>query len=164
VVALLAVLVRELTLARDREHVVLQLDVHVLLGQPGEISAQHVLVVDLHEIHRGDPPPRAEAAVPVRRRRIEERVEQPVHLRLNRVQLAYRLPPYKCHIFEPPLKISSATKIIKSKSLDVKSITEDLRRERVEAGAPAVRGVPPPEGTPGGRAGRRAAGGAPPEG
>src|SRR5579862_3838968 len=44
VVALLLVLVLGLALAGDRQHVVLKLNVHVAVGQSGEIGAQDVVV------------------------------------------------------------------------------------------------------------------------
>src|SRR5947209_7558927 len=90
-----------LALAGDREDVVLELDVHVLLGQARQVGAEYEVIPGLDEVHRGDPPPQgARIAVP-RRRRLEKRIEQPVHLVLNRAQLAYRLPTNQCHVTPP---------------------------------------------------------------
>src|SRR5436190_20550637 len=55
VVALLAVLVLGLALAGDREDVVLELDVDVLLLHPGQVRAEHEVIVLLHEVHRWHP-------------------------------------------------------------------------------------------------------------
>src|SRR5919199_1524173 len=95
VVALLALLVLGPTLTRDGEHVVLELDGDVVLGQPGKVGAQDEVVIGLDEVHRGHP---AAHAATVARRDVEERVEQPIHLRLERVELARRLPTNQCHV------------------------------------------------------------------
>ena len=55
VVALLGVLVLEVPLAGDRQHVVLELDLDVLLAHAGKVCAQHVAVSVLREVHRRSP-------------------------------------------------------------------------------------------------------------
>src|SRR5215212_3180760 len=75
--ALLLVLVAALT--RDRQHVVVDLDRHVLLAQPGQVGAQDVVVLGLYEVHRRAPALRAASL------RREQRVEQPAHLGAKRV-------------------------------------------------------------------------------
>jgi hypothetical protein len=85
-----------LALAGDGEDVVLDVDVNVVLGEPGKVGLEHELVVGLDEIHRGDPAPRRGAVGAGRG--VEEGVEQPVHVVLQRGQLANRLPADKCHV------------------------------------------------------------------
>ena len=98
VVALVALLVLGLALARDGQDVVLELDVHVALGHAGQVGPQHEVLVGLHDVHGGNPAPDGGLAASVaRRRRVEERVEQPVHLVLHRMELPDRLPANQCH-------------------------------------------------------------------
>src|SRR5437763_181897 len=54
-VALLLLLLLGLALTGDREDVVLDLDVHVLLGEPRKVGLQDEVLVGLDEIHRRDP-------------------------------------------------------------------------------------------------------------
>src|SRR5439155_21648386 len=96
VVALLALLVLGLALTGDREDVVLQLDLDVILAHAGEIGAQDVVVSLLDQVHRGDPAAQR-AAVARAGGRVEESAEQPVHFLLNRLQLAGWLPSDNCH-------------------------------------------------------------------
>ena len=75
---------------------------HVLLGKAGQVGAQNVLAVGLDEVHRGDPAAHG-GAMAVALRSLEEGVEQPVHLVLDRAQLADRLPANQCHLLCPSL-------------------------------------------------------------
>ena len=78
------------------ERVVLQLHVDVLVGEAGEIGAENVLVGGLDQVHRRQPPP-ADAAAARDGGLVEEGVEEPVHLVLDRVELGDRLPANQCH-------------------------------------------------------------------
>src|SRR5579875_2794796 len=102
VVALL-LLVLDRPLPGDREHAVLHLNGHVLLTHAGEIGADEVVIGGLHQIHRGDPPPRGGATLgsPARARLVKEGVEESVHLVLDRVELRDGLPADECHS-KPP--------------------------------------------------------------
>jgi len=82
-----AVLVLGLALTRDRQHVVVELDVDVLLGDAGEVGAQDIVGLGLDQIGGGQP---ATRRGPGRGRRVEQRVDQPVH--------RDRLPANKCHV------------------------------------------------------------------
>jgi hypothetical protein len=86
-------------LTRDGEGVVGDLDPDVVLAQAGQVGPQDEVVVGLDEVHRGHPAAGRGAAV--RRAgldgRVEERVEQAVHLLLDRVELTNRLPADKRH-------------------------------------------------------------------
>src|SRR5829696_2218596 len=53
--AALVLLVLRLALARDRERAVLHLDVHVSVGEAGEVGLQDEVVLGLDEVHRRDP-------------------------------------------------------------------------------------------------------------
>src|SRR5579884_1626987 len=91
VIALVALLVLGLALARDRQDVVLELDLYVALGQAGQIGPEYEVILGLDDVHGGNPAARDRLATAVaRRRRIEERVEQPVHLVLHGLELADR--------------------------------------------------------------------------
>src|SRR5215212_2706867 len=97
VVALLAALVLGLALAGHGKDVVLELEVDVALGEPRQVSAQDEVVVGLDQVHRRQPA--ARAAVPGRPGGgVEERVEEPVHLGLEGVDLPRRLPSNKRHV------------------------------------------------------------------
>jgi len=96
VVALAALLVLGLALAGDGEDVVLDLDRHVVLGQTRKVRAQDVVVVGLDEVHRRQPA--AARALAGAYGCVEEGVEEPVDLSLDRVELAHRLPAYECHL------------------------------------------------------------------
>src|SRR3954471_22219889 len=89
--ALLAVLVLGLALAGDGQRAVLELDVDVVLAHAGEIGAEDEVLAGLDEVHRRHP---AAQDVPTGavRRRVEHGVEETVHLALQRVDLAERLP------------------------------------------------------------------------
>jgi hypothetical protein len=88
--ALLLLLVLDLALAGNGERAVLELDVHVLLGHAGQIGAEDEVIAGLDEVHGRHP---AAHDVPGSARRlVEHRVEQAVHLTLQRVQLSKRLP------------------------------------------------------------------------
>src|SRR3954447_4273491 len=88
--ALLAVLVLGLALAGDGQRAVLELDVDVVLAHAGEIGAEDEVLGGLDEVHRRHPP--AQDVPGAVRRCVEHGVEQTVHLALQRVQLAERLP------------------------------------------------------------------------
>src|SRR3954469_410533 len=99
VVALLLRLVLGLALAAYGEDVVLELDRDVGLGQAGQVRAKDEVLAGLDEVHRGHPTPHAAAvAVAAGRRGVEERVEETVHLTLERAQLANGLPAHECHL------------------------------------------------------------------
>jgi membrane-associated protein len=101
-VALALVLVLGLALTGEGEDVVLDLQVDVGLGQARKIGLEHEVVLGLDEVHRGDPAAqRSTVAAVTRGRGVEEGVEQPVHLVLNRRQLTNRLPAHKCHLVPP---------------------------------------------------------------
>src|SRR5918996_2474833 len=70
----LARLVLGLALAGDREHAVLDLDRHVVLGHAGKIGLQDEMVFALDEVDRRDPAPRLLFAP------AEEGVEEPVDI------------------------------------------------------------------------------------
>ena len=76
---------------RRSEHVVLELHADVLVGQAWEISAQHVVLAGLDQIHRRDPSA-ARAAAAGWARLVKEGVKQPVHLVLDGAHLSDRLP------------------------------------------------------------------------
>src|SRR3954451_22287176 len=103
VVALALGLVLGLALTGDGQRRVLELDLHVLLGHSGQVGTQHEMVTRLEQVHGRHPAPkrRAVAAGPV-----EDGVEQPVHLRLERVELAKRLPANDRHGFLPDRRTS----------------------------------------------------------
>src|SRR3954470_11673337 len=104
--ALVAVLVLGLALAGDRERAVLELDVDVLLTHAGEIGAEDEVLAGLDEVHRRHPP--AQDVPGAVRRRVEHRVEQAVHLALQRVDLAERLPADDGHrTFLPSQELST---------------------------------------------------------
>src|SRR5437660_431994 len=109
----------EPALARQCQHIVLELDVDVGLSQARKIGAQHEVVVGLDEVHRRNPP--AQRGAVGRGRRIEECVEETVHLALNRVQLADRLPADECHITSLEAVGTVVSHSMKSKWLAVKS-------------------------------------------
>src|SRR3954447_662649 len=88
--ALLAVLVLGLALAGDGERAVLELDVDVGLAHAGEIGAEDEVLAGLDEVHRRHPP--ALDIPGAVRRSVERGVEEAVHLALQRIQLAGRLP------------------------------------------------------------------------
>ena len=56
----------------------------------------------VYRVHGRDPASQPGPAVAARGRRVEERVEQPVHLILDRLELANGLPANQCH-YKPPL-------------------------------------------------------------
>src|SRR3954464_11403075 len=89
--ALVAVLVLGLALARDGERAVLELDVDVVLAHAGEIGAEDEVVAGLDEVH-GRHPPAQDVPPGAVRRCVEHGVEEAVHLALQRVDLAERLP------------------------------------------------------------------------
>lgn len=76
---------------RRSGHVVLELHADVLVGQAWEISAQHVVLAGLDQIHRRDPSA-ARAAAAGWARLVKEGVKQPVHLVLDGAHLSDRLP------------------------------------------------------------------------
>src|SRR5262249_39363744 len=85
---------------RDRQHVVLELDLHVLLAHPGQVGPQDEMVILLDQVHRRGPAARR-AVVAGSGLRIEERAEQPAPVLLERLQLPDGLPSYKCHRLPP---------------------------------------------------------------
>src|SRR5215213_6410344 len=93
VVPLALLLVLGLPLTGDRQDVVLDLDVDVVLGQARKIAPEHEVVLGLEQIHRRNPAP----GRPVGGATIEEAVEEPVHVALQRVELTNRVPTNKCH-------------------------------------------------------------------
>src|SRR5437763_13307505 len=90
VVAVVALLVLAPALAGHSEHVVLELDVDVILGEPGQVGAKDEVVVGLDQVHRRNPAPEG-IRRPVRRG-VEECVEEPIDVRLQRAELARRPP------------------------------------------------------------------------
>src|SRR5438034_9499983 len=90
VVALLAVLVLGLALAGDREDVVLELDVDVLLLHPGQVRAEHEVIVLLHEVHRWHPAAQRSGISTGALRRLEEVAKDPVHLLLRCIAPHFR--------------------------------------------------------------------------
>src|ERR671914_887225 len=95
VVALLVGLMLGLALAGDRERALLDLDLDVLLAHAGQIGPQDEVVAGLHEVHGRHPAPHRLAIA--RRRRVEDGVEEPIHLVLERAELAKRLPAHDRH-------------------------------------------------------------------
>ena len=87
---------RGLALAGERQDVALELEVDVLLAEAGQVGREHVVLLGLDQINRRDPA--AGRTAVAGGRRVEERREEPVHLLLERVELAHRLPADKCHI------------------------------------------------------------------
>src|SRR5512132_2502646 len=67
-------LVLGLALARDREVAVLDLDVHVALGQARQVRLQHEAVLGLDQVDRWNPPATLLAIG------AEEGIEEPVHV------------------------------------------------------------------------------------
>jgi hypothetical protein len=90
--ALLALLVLGLALARDGEHRVFELDADVFLGHARKVGAQHEVLVGLDEIHGRHPAAQRAGRRSRPWRRVERRVEEPVHLALQGAQLPQRLP------------------------------------------------------------------------
>jgi hypothetical protein len=84
-----------LALARDRERGVLELDRDVLLAHAGQVGPQHEVVAGLEQVHGGHPAAHRAAGG---RRTVEDRVEQAVHLGLQRAELAQRLPANDRHM------------------------------------------------------------------
>src|ERR671910_1340489 len=85
-----------LALCPDRERVVVQLDRHLVLGHSRKIESVDELAIGLPDVDGGNPLLRAAAVA------LEEAVHQTAHLRLQRRQLADRLPANQCCHSIPP--------------------------------------------------------------
>jgi hypothetical protein len=93
---------RLLALGRHRQGAVLELDRDLVLGDPGQVEGVDELVLGLPHVDGGDPALGAAIAVEAVAvgRALEEGVHQPAHLRLERRELAERLPAnQRCHPF-----------------------------------------------------------------
>src|SRR5215204_748593 len=115
--ALLLVLVLGLALARDGERAVLELDVHVLLGHAGEVGAEDEVVPGLDEVHGRHPA--AHDGPGGARRLVEHGVEQAVHLALQRVELAERLPADDGHQTFLPSRNGSMDQLVPEYKISV---------------------------------------------
>src|SRR4029079_13111997 len=77
------------------EDAVLDLDVHVLLGQAGEVGRQDEVLLGLDEVPRGNTTAHRAAHAPGGR--VEDGAEQTVHLVLQGRELTKRLPTHDGH-------------------------------------------------------------------
>src|SRR3954453_511250 len=100
VIALVLGLVLSLALAGHGERAVLELDLDVVLVEAGKIGTEDEVVLRLDEVHRRHPAAQGAAAI-APGGSVERRVEQPVHLVLERAELTERLPAHDCHLIPP---------------------------------------------------------------
>ena len=66
-----------------------------VLGHAGQVGPKDEVVALLEQVHRGHP---AAYRAAVASRRVEDGVEEAVHLALQRVQLTSRIPAHNCHV------------------------------------------------------------------
>src|SRR3954452_9720054 len=87
-----------LALAGDRQDVILDLEVDVLLGDAREVGTQHEVVLGLGQVHRRHPATGPATRGAVRTAPLEEGVEETIHGGLQDIQLAGRIPSDDSHL------------------------------------------------------------------
>src|SRR3954454_16186224 len=133
--ALAVLLVVGLALTGHRQHVVLELDRHVLLAHAGQVGAKHEVILGLEQVHGRAPAARTAVA---HRGRLEHGVEQPVLLGLERAHLAKRLPANDGHVSTPFVNSSTGSDLqlpesIRSQSGSIKSADPGRTRSQKPA-------------------------------